>query len=137
MAILSGGGSWINLQKQPVGTVTRGLLSSFEPDVPSNDPRFGPQSILKLEMDGEIKTIGCPSALARVFKNNKVEAGTPLVITYEGKRRSKKGTDFHSFKVETGPADAGFAYGANMPAANEPDPQLAERLAAARARRAA
>jgi hypothetical protein len=140
MAILSGGGNWITLQKLPVGSVTRGRFQQFEKQVPSSNPAYPPQDILTLEQaDGQVRKVGCPTALGRVFDANKVAVGTPLAITYEGKKRGKRGTEFHSFKVETEDADIAFPA---VPA-NEPMQQSAEeielnkRLEEARARRAA
>jgi hypothetical protein len=146
MAVLSGGGNWLALQKDPVGTVTEGCFVSFTPDVPSSNPAFGKQDQLVLEVAGENKIIGCPTALGRVFRANAVKPGTALAITYEGQKKGKKGTPFHSFHVET--LDTSF----DMKPANEPmsmpavaaneemsaeERDLAARLAAARARRAA
>ena len=134
MAQLSGGGSWLTLQKQKPGTKTEGRFQGCAQDIPC---AYGEQDVLKLEIDGEVKMVGCPTALGRVFRANPLKEGTPVAITYEGmKNNPKTGKTFHSFSVETVEEDASFPHGANAAPAAE-DAELEKRLAAARARRAA
>lgn len=140
MAVLSGGGNWLALQKQAIGSTTTGSFVSFEEKVPSSNPAYPPQDVLTLDIEGELKKIGCPTALGRVFQANRVSPGTELAITYEGQKRGKRGTSFHSFKVET--LDSSFDP-SKMTPANQPssasneEAELERRLAEARARRAA
>lgn len=103
--ITLGGGSvkWLNIKAEKPGFQVKGAFASFEPDVPSQNPAFPPQSVLTLSgEDGTAIKIGCPTALASVFKSNKVPVGTGLVITYQGKRPSKKrvGMSYHAFEVQ-------------------------------------
>lgn len=140
MAVLSGGGNWITLQKQPIGSVTVGAFVSFEEEVPSSNPAYPPQDILTLEVEGEQKKIGCPTALGRVFKANRIPPGTQLAIKYEGQKKGKRGVAFHSFHVETVEGeDTSFSYGQNAPEPQQDDgvAELEKRLAEARSRRSA
>ncbi len=103
MAKLSGG-SWRTLQKEPVGTVTEGVVVSFDIDVPSQNPAFPAQCILTLDIDGENVKVPCPKMLAGVMKDNasKLSPGTMVSITYAGQKMGKKGGKaYHAFDVET------------------------------------
>ena len=105
MAKLSGG-TWRTLQKEPVGTVTEGDFVSFKANVPSQNPAYPPQGVLKLNVDGDEVTIGCPKQLAGVFEEHEVEPGTTVLITYNGQKQGKKGgKPYHHFDVETVDSD--------------------------------
>ena len=113
MAILritggEGGGGWLKIQQIPVGSSVEGKMVAFKTDVPSNNPAYPAQCVLTLNIDGDDTNIGCPTALAMVFKNNVIAPGTDLKITYEGKKKGKRGTEFHSFKTETVDGDTSF-----------------------------
>jgi hypothetical protein len=98
------GGSWRSLQKEPVGTVTEGAFVNFRANVPSQNPAYPPQGVLKMEVDGEEITIGCPKQLAGVFEEHdgKIAPGTIISITYNGQKQGKKGGKaYHFFDVET------------------------------------
>jgi hypothetical protein len=136
MAILQGGGgTWKKLQADPVGTVTKGMFVSFTQDVASANAAYGKQDILRLDIDGTEFSIGCPAALARVFRQNKVPPGTLLTITYKGKT-AKGGKQFHEFRVETdeeGGGDTSFP----PPPARDEAADLEAKLAAMKAKKKA
>ena len=142
MAILrvtggEGGGGWLKIQQIPVGSSVEGKMVAFKTDVPSNNPAYPPQCVLTLNIDGQDTNIGCPTALAMVFKNNEIAPGTMLKITYEGKKKGKRGTEFHSFRTETVEGDTSFPLPAAAPAQTEAeeDADIEAKLAAIRAKK--
>ncbi len=95
MPILSGNGSWVTLQKLPVGGFIEGRFVSYEQEVPSNNPMYGPQDILTLNVNGQVTKIGAPAALKRVMRAHpEIKPGQLLKLTHQGKKRSKKGASF-------------------------------------------
>lgn len=161
MAILSGG-SWLTIQgtrenPAPVGNTVIGEFVEFMEDQPSSNPAMPNQDVLKLDVDGEVKNIGCPRALGSIIKQHqrKLTPGTRMRITYKGRAKTKAGFSCHKFEVETlgegeqaSGGDASFGFGANVPApgaaggsvltgeaATSGTTDLDRRLAEARARR--
>ncbi len=101
MPILSGNGSWVTLQKLPVGGFIEGRFVSYEQEVPSNNPMYGPQDILTLNVNGQVTKIGAPAALKRVMRAHpEIKPGQLLKLTHQGKKRSKKGASFTAIEVE-------------------------------------
>jgi hypothetical protein len=135
--ILSGGsGSWKKLHTDPVGTVTRGTFVSFTVGVPSKVASYGPQDVLVISIDGADTSIGCPAALSRVFKNNKVEVGTPLAITFLGKT-ARGGKTYNEFKVEAEEGDTSFPPKADAASTADEEAALAAKIAALKAKKKA
>jgi hypothetical protein len=112
------------------------MFVSFVQDVPSKVAAYGPQDVLTLDIDGAETNIGCPSSLKRIFRNNKVEPGTLLTITYKGKTQSK-GKTFHEFTVATvEEGDTSFPPPAAAPVKDEAA-ELEAKLAAMKAKKKA
>lgn len=92
-------GTWRKLQKEGVGTEVKCVFVSFEPERPSPDPKYGPQAVLTVEVDGKENYISCPTALKRIFTMNQVVPGTNLLIRYKGEKKGKGPKPFHDFDV--------------------------------------
>ena len=134
MAILSGGSSnWKKLTKDPIGTVTTGSFVSFTPDVASKVASYGPQDILVLNIDGQDVSIPCPAQLGKVFRNNKIEVGTVLAITFNGKKNISGGKTANDFKVETVEGDISIP----PKSAADEEAALAAKIAALKAKKKA
>jgi hypothetical protein len=139
MAILSGGSSsWKKLTKDPIGTVTTGSYVSFTPEVASKVASYGPQDILVLNIDGQDTSIPCPAQLGKVFRNNKIEVGTVLAITFNGKKNITGGKTANDFRVESIEGDTSFPPKNDAPK-NDADEEaaLAAKIAALKAKKKA
>lgn len=96
---LSGAGSWHSFQKQTIGVPQRFTFIGLEKDVPPTNPAMKAQDVITIDIDGDIKKAGLPTALKNVFRNNKLTEGDVLEVTYEGTKKGKSPLPFHSFKA--------------------------------------
>lgn len=92
-----GGGSFWPESDDQAGTATIGILKGFD----TQKSKFSeePQKVLVVEhADGSIRNISVSTGLQRAAEQ--MEVGKAYRITYEGRKKSRRGQPFKSFVVD-------------------------------------
>lgn len=94
-----GGGDFLNWKSKSPGDGIEGIWQGVTPN------QFdGEDGSVRLA-DGRTVRFGMPTALARRFAGDiergdePIEVGAMVKIVYQGKKKSKKGNEFHDFTV--------------------------------------